>query len=603
MAQTPGPPGPSTVKRIEEPVPARPPTEKELRKRKRLEAFRSNETTNTSSDAHTSKLFPVILDILGRVLVDNMNDEHTFPSAAADPSPSKNGVVVGGKRAMAAANKKAKKKTQEPSAREKKLAIAQAALDDATERPNWPDAEFPWRLRSEELAEITKEEEEQRMQVIEKFLERDSDEEDGSEDEDGKEGEDQDLLDQAEWTKVYEDGTRRPTPMRGGRGKMVQLSAEPHVIRPVGAGRVRFFPSDPGDARVALLAKRHVRSLSFRQKRRERAQGADTDEVLCICRGKYDDEGDVVQCDLCQTWYHLHCIGIRNIAQLGREEDPWYCQKCYVVERSESSDDEGEAETRAPEPTFVPTDNEPPRVSRSSDTPLYQPSLQDSPMPWAPRLGQGPPTTPTRGSGTLRAADFGSGSSDSRHLGPFTPSTPHNSNQRGSVQIFGSDTRRLSFSDMDLEDAPFDPTSTPSRGIKFGAAFTTPKNMWPTRPNGLFETPSKRRDSSSRLFGAPGTLDESAGGGGVFSSPFGRMPTYDDSPIRRDTAPAGDTQRTRRLLESPIASSVGGGGRYLGHVMTLEDSPMMWSTTKGKGKERAHEGAFTPFNTTWTWSS
>jgi hypothetical protein len=57
-----------------------------------------------------------------------------------------------------------------------------------------------------------------------------------------------------------------------------------------------------------------------------------------------------------------------------------------------------------------------------------------------------------------------------------------------------------------MDDLLFDPTSTPSRGIKFGAPLAMPKNM---RPNGLFEMPSKRRDSSSRLFGALGTLDQS----------------------------------------------------------------------------------------------
>ncbi|KAF7340266.1 hypothetical protein MVEN_01945500 [Mycena venus] len=580
MAPTPVPPGPSTVlKRSEEPTPLRPPTEKELRKRKRLEAFRSNETTNTSGDPHTSKLFPVNLVTMGRVLVDNVGEENGFASTAADSSPSKNGMGGTGKRAMAAANKKAKKKTQEPSAREKKMAIAAQALEDANEKPNWPDAEFPWRLRSEERAEITKEEEEHRMQLIENFLNRDTDDEDGSEEEDGgKNGEDEDLLDPSEWDKVYEDGKQRPIPSRGGRGKMVQLSAEPHVDRPVGGiKRSRFFPTDPGDARAALLAKKSVRSLSFRQQRRERAKGADTDEVLCICRGKYDEDGDVVQCDLCGIWYHLHCIGIHNIADLGQEDDPWYCEKCYVVERSESSEEE---ETRAPEPTFVPTDNEPPRVSHSSDTPLYQPvALQESPMPWSG------PKTPPRGS---TARDFGSAFSSiaSGSRAPFTPSTPHSSNRRrSSVQTFGHDTPGGGF---DVDDLPFDPTSTPSRGIKFGAPFATPKNMWPVKPNGLFETPSRRRDSTSRLFGAPGTLDESASGGGVlFSSPFGRMPTYDDSPIRRDTAPAGDAQRTRRLLESPIAPSVG-GGRYLGHMMTtLEDSPVMVLSTKRK--ERVHE--------------
>ncbi|KAJ7037340.1 hypothetical protein C8F04DRAFT_409145 [Mycena alexandri] len=592
MAPTPGPPGPSTAaKPLEELQPPRPPTEKELRKRKRLEAFQTNETTNTTSDPHTSKLFPVNVEVLGRILVDAVSEEHGFAPSAVDSSPTKN--LGGGKRVMAVNNsnkKTTKKKTQEPSAREKKAAlIAAAALEDASDKPNWPDAEFPWRLRSEERAEMTKEDDDHRMQMLENFFGRDTDVEDGSDEEQGNGGDDEDLLDPAEWSRVYEPGAQRPIPTRGGRGKMVQLSADPLVNRPVGGGakRSRFFPTDPGDARAALLAKKSVRSLAFRQKRRERAQGpgADTEEVECICRGKYDDAGQVVQCDICQTWYHLHCIGIRSIKDLGPEEDPWFCEKCIVVERSESSESDNE-EARAPEPTFVPTDNEPPRAIHSSDTPIFQPSaLQESPMPWMPST----PKTPTRSPANPRT-DFGSfssmSSSGSRVL--LTPQGPSSSSplRRSSVQIYGRDTLGL----LDMDDV-FDPTSTPSRGIKFGgvgAFTTTPKNLtWPTRPNGLFETPSRRRDSSSRLFGAPGTLDESAGGGG-FSSPFGlRMAAYDDSPIRRDTAPVGDGQRARagRLLDSPMAPSVGGTGRYLGHVMTLEDSPVMWST---KGKERSH---------------
>ncbi|KAJ7102613.1 hypothetical protein B0H15DRAFT_815366 [Mycena belliarum] len=584
QAQTPVQPpaaGPSTiVKRLEE---LRPPTEKELRKRKRLEAFRANETTNTSIDPHASKLFPVTLEGKGRVLIDSL--EEGFSAFAVDSPPVKNGA--GGKRALAAANKKAKKKLQEPSAREKKaMMIAAAALEDSSEKPNWPDAEFPWRLRSEERAEIAKEEGEQRMQWIEKFLDRDTDEEDASGEEDGKKnGEDEELLSPTAWDTVYEEGAQRPVPARGGRGKMVPLPADPYAglrdRRPLAAPKKsRFFPTDPGDARAALYAKKSVRALSYRQERRRRAQDADSDEeVACVCHND-DDDSQVVQCDNCATWYHLHCIGIRSIAQLGREEDPWYCKACQVVDRSESS--VSDSEERAKEPTFVPTDNEPPRVSRSHDTPLFQPStLQDSPMPWSG------PKTPPRNSGG-RLAEFGSGfssasASDSRQ-GPYTPqgpTTPQH-NRRSSVQIFSNEMP----GPFDLDDAPFDPTSTPSRGIKFGGPFTTPKNSttWPTRANGLFQTPSKRRDSSSRLFGAPGTLDESAGGGGVFSSPFGRMPTYDDSPIRRDTAPAGDRQRARGLLESPIAPSV--GGRHLGYALTLEDSPVMWSL---KGKERAHD--------------
>ena len=31
------------------------------------------------------------------------------------------------------------------------------------------------------------------------------------------------------------------------------------------------------------------------------------------------------------TWYHLECLGIKDIADLGREEDPWYCHNCVTL--------------------------------------------------------------------------------------------------------------------------------------------------------------------------------------------------------------------------------------------------------------------------------
>ncbi|KAJ7356516.1 hypothetical protein DFH08DRAFT_1047136 [Mycena albidolilacea] len=97
MAPTPAPSGRQTP---EAPTPPRPPAENELI----LEAFRSNETTNTSGDAHISKLFPVNLATMGRVLIDSASDENGFAAVADSSSPSKNNAA-GGKRAMTAANK------------------------------------------------------------------------------------------------------------------------------------------------------------------------------------------------------------------------------------------------------------------------------------------------------------------------------------------------------------------------------------------------------------------------------------------------------------------------------------------------------------------
>ncbi|KAJ7650576.1 hypothetical protein FB45DRAFT_19992 [Roridomyces roridus] len=538
MAQTPGSPGPSTAPQRVEKAPEAPPlTEQELRKRKRLEAFRANETTNTGSDLTGPKLFPVVIEGKGRVLIDALSEEQGLVA------PRDDATNKGGKRS-AANNKKAKKKPHEPSMRERRAMLyAAAALADATDKPNWSDTEFPWYLRRAEREELTKEEDAHRLKLISDFMERDTDEEDAS----GEESDKHELLSSTAWEHIHEEGAQKPAPARWGRGKVVRLAADPHADRRlVGLNkRSRFFPTDPGDARAALLSKKSVRSLSYRQQRRQREQNDDSDEeVLCICRNKKDNS-QVVQCDHCQTWYHLRCLGIPNIAALGREEDPFFCEACMVPERSESSDSEDEGNLRAREPTFVPTDNEPPRESPSRNEPLFQPStLQDSPMPWQP------PRTPTRP--TRRPGPAASASESPFQRGPLTPS-PQYSNRR---QIFSNDT---------ADDMPFDPTSTPSRGLEFFGGFTTPK--WQGRAHVLFQTPSKRRDS--RL-GGPGTLDESAGGGGVFHSAFRRL-SYDDSPIRRDTAPAGDGQRARRLLESPSV-----GGRHVAYALTLEESPLLY---------------------------
>ncbi|KAF7306274.1 PHD-type domain-containing protein [Mycena indigotica] len=481
---TPGPPGPSSIiQRVEALQAQRPPSAKEMTRFKRLNAFRPNETTNTNTEPQPPKLFPVTVQGIGRVLMDAESEERGL----GEVKGGKKGPATNGKKAAAAA----KKKSQEPSARERRAALMAAALEEAAEKPNWPDAEFPWKLRSEERAELTKEEERHRMKRIESFFSRDTDEEGGSDDEQKPEkDDDEELLTSAEWGRVYRDH-QRPTPARRGRGKMVSLAADVSTEgRPQtfgGSRRNMFFPTDPGDARAALLAKRTVRAISFRKDRRHET---DDEVVLCICKGKYDsDDGDVVQCDQCRTWYHLHCIGIPNVAALGPEDAEWFCMACIVVDRSDSSDEEEEVV----QPTFAPTDNEP--SHKSPDAPLYQP-LQDSPAAWTV------PQTPPRRS--RLASGF---SSDSREA-PITPKGPATPHYLRPARLFGNSTPLFDHYYASGEDAPFDPTSTPSRGIKFGAAlaFTTPK--------GAQASPSRRRDSSSRLFGAPGTLDEALRGDG-----------------------------------------------------------------------------------------
>lgn len=502
------------VERVEEV-----PTEKELKKRKRLEAFRSNNKIRP-------KLTPVDIVGKGRVLLEMPGEDKATAVATPESSPSKkrNG---GGKR---------KRKSIELTPGKDKLSNQAEELD----APNWPDDEFPWRVRKEERSEAKKALEDERLKWIEKFLDRDTDDEDDGED--GSRnvgGGDDEILPSTKWGHVYEHETDKPIPVRMGRGKMVPLLAHPEDPRRAYAKKKSVFPSDPADARAALLAKKSVRALAYRNQRRQRERVEGNDEegaVICICNGK-DDGRELVQCDGCQTWYHLQCIGIRSIAELGREEDAWFCRSC--VTRSPSPE-----RPLLPivhqEPTFVPTDDAP-RVRRTQDPTLYQP-LHNSPLWNPPRV----PKTPTRGG---RRPDYDmSSSSDSSRL----PSTPQNSSH--DIRLYNTPGPFDHHPSASADDPPFDPNSTPSRGIKFGA-FATPKsNPWSIRAGGLFHTPSRHhsRGSFGRSFGS---LEDMGGSFGAFDG-LTRYPTVEDSPIRRSAGSQreGPRMSVRKVPESPLLS-------------------------------------------------
>jgi len=449
-------------------------------------------------------------------------------------------VALGGKKRTGGA--KRKKKT-EPTAKERRAIAAAAAAEESLVKPNWPDSEFPWRLRTEERTEQAKAEEEERLKWIERFLDRDTDEEDDAES--GSAGfaarEEEDVIPSTQWGLVYEADDEPPRPFRGGRGKMVPLAGDPDDDVPRARKRNAYFPSDPADARAALMSKRSVRALSYRQYRRQRKEGDDDEEVLCICRGR-DDGRELVQCDACKMWYHLECIGIRNIAELGREEDPWYCHQCDTEDGDAM--DNGSKQDFVPtrEPTFAPTE---PRVIRPANQSFFSSPLQDSPGASWNSSSSRTLQTPTRGRVESRDTELSSGSTayttaSSRGF----PTTPRHYSSHG--RVYAQTTPGGPFDAYD--ESSFDPTSTPSRGIKFGAPFTTPKNnMFSPRP---FHTPSRpnvRLPGSA--FGAPGFLSSALDDRGNDYSPYGR---YDDSPIRR--AKSTEAPKARRIFE-PSASS------------------------------------------------
>ena len=498
-----------------------------------------------------SKLFPVELEGKGRVLIDIPADDHTI-SGTPETLPSKK--RTGNRR---------KKKGTETASVGKKIPGFVDNVEDTLVKPNWPDSEFPWRLRTEERVEMAKAEQEERLRWIERFLDRDSDDEEDAHKLADQEADEGGAVPKPKLGTVCQ---HESVPLKMGRGKMVPLLAYPSddIGKHSGFRRI-VFPSDPADARVALLSKKTVRALSYRQQRRYRA-GDDEDEAVCICNGK-DDGRELVQCDNCQTWYHLHCIGIKDIAELGREEDPWFCSGCIARGRSPSTEPDNFI---VREPTLVPTDSSAMHRHRPEDMPFYQPLPQESPNWHSSRI----PKTPTRVAYNSHPESNHSLSSwidsDSSRPGPSTP--------RHYTQTVGVFTTPGPFDVYNLEESPFDPTSTPSRGIKFNAPFATPKsNVWPARINGLFQTPSRGggRGLPNKTFGGPGSLsavldDKDLASANSNYDHFGRM-LYDESPIRRNKT--NSTVATRRTLHSPSRLPTSGTT-----LTFLQESPIMRSS-------------------------
>lgn len=454
------------------------PTEHELRKRRWLDAFKDHNVSDPPK-----KLHAVEVEGCGRVLIDQPPEDLSTQQVE---TPSKR------------RNARRKRGGAHDSPTRKKAQLPEAVDETDVGRPNWLDRVFPWSMRVHEREELAQREEEQKLVWIERYLERESDED---------EEEDQSL------NLPLEDAD---PPVKRGRGKMVPLPDNPDEPRePASVRRSKYYPSDPADARAALLSKRSVRALAFRRRQEE-------DEVVCICRGK-DDGRELVQCDDCKEWFHLKCIGISDISELGKEEDPWYCTDCL-----------GLPPVRSSSPTFVPTDDRP--ASRNRRDPLFfQVGSQESPMgvPWnISRV----PKTPVRGGANTQQLSSRSSwdDSSSSQAGPRTPSTSHRPPRAYyTPKVY-----------VPL-DEPFDPLSTPSRGMQFSGPFTTPKPAaFLSARASATQTPSR----PAKKHTAPWALDTPR------EETSSYRPVYDDSPVRRSQPRPEKYISARRVQESPLAT-------------------------------------------------
>lgn len=550
-------PSQATAKWLEHTTPAGPstfslfsdndkkPDEKELKKRRRLEAFAA------STSWRTAKLIPAVVEGIGRVIVPPEGVEELLPSI-----PLK-------KRATGRKKKGTGLASPVDNDKKGKGLVRLEELDE----PKWLDNEFPWALRGKEREEEQKEITTKKLQRIERYLSRDSDSE-GSE----RDPNDEELLPSSTWGQEYEDP---PVATRRGRGKAVPLRPNPARAQTPSAksdtsplsmrkSKSVFLPSDPADARAALLSKRSVRMFAQRRFRRSSSwmgvrSDSDDGQFACPCgmNGHGDDGKPAVECSQCKFWYHFECIGIKDESELGDEDDTWFCSEAcrgaYLTASMPESDPSSPKNLR--QPTFAPTDERPPPSLARGDVAFYS----SSPLrPWGSSSAlETPLRAPYRGQeGEVRRSLW----DDVNLQTPTGPSSPLPGLRNIRVTTPGS--LRYDFSGVgeDMGFAAFDPMGTPSRGFKLAPGlFATPKQpsfnpnqgqnssasgnvatgggfpgpSWASRAGGMFATPTPR---TRHLM--PGSTGLNSLGLGVDGFARGNaglaMYAMDDTPIRRE---------------------------------------------------------------------
>ena len=516
-----------------------PRTDNEKRKRKRLESF-------LTSAPRTSKLRIVDVEGRGRILL-------SVEEEASLREPPDGGNSVRQKRVIGKRKLKGIGKAS-PSKRDL-TALDNTNLTFESVGPDWLDAEFPWSLKASQLARAHWETQAEKIGWIEKFLDRDSD----------SESEGEEIMPSSAWGELYQ---HPPMPCRRGRGKMVPIKATDRQRT-----GTMVFPSDPADARAALLSRRAVRALTLRRASQVRRSNLSSDcsgsgdDDFCVCEGKVADRG-LVQCNDCERWYHLRCIGVRSAGELGGLSDPWYCFDCMKNIRRTVTP---EPTIPSSEPTIVPTDDD--RLGSSPKDPLlFMGDSEQSPFTtWRPHTR---PSTPTR---EVAPFEPPSGSSSTAYSNKG-PSTPQTSSSR-LARIY--ETPNLSINVGDAEST-FDLTTTPSRGVRFNS-FTPSIGPWSfnSRANTTGIGPHtplwKHTGSFNRIMGRVDSVSGTAP----------QLPAVQDSPTRRKDGTTGRVLHSRRLYDSPMGLS--GGGRFSGFP-TLEESPVVRSAGKRRMREEVDLG-------------
>ncbi|KAF8319933.1 hypothetical protein DL93DRAFT_1906570 [Clavulina sp. PMI_390] len=462
--------------------------ERELKKRKRLQAFVDTSVglASPSKNKNKSPLKPVEVKGMGRLALHPKELKVEWVTVA---TPRRSGKRRGKRRANDGTPSHRKKLTafgldvrEDPlKAKRRRPPGVQSDSEDEdsdADHPAWPDQEYPWSETKPKQRELSPGER-ARIQQLERFFDRGTDDEDSEDDYDGA------VL------PVVEQAPPPPVPRvpsTGGKlGSRPTLGNTPLLSRSMSAA------SDQGDARAAIFARQKDRPSIGRSSSGQVEVGVaeyipsdanDNDAVAvdpdsqdeeeddgiinCLC-GKEHADVPMVRCDSCHTWTHLECVGIEDESQLA---DEWFCYNCEQRKLAE------QAEDLPVEPTFTLTTETPrPRIPAYmkfynpfggfTDTPLFPSNTSD-----VRGMTLKPPVTPktsTFSSSRFRTPSWDTSAFPSNNL--ITPRTP---NMQKQLDMRAYTTPK--FFPGEKDNAPagpshFDPLSTPSRGLDLGTPF------------------------------------------------------------------------------------------------------------------------------------
>ncbi|KAJ3262985.1 hypothetical protein HK104_006712, partial [Borealophlyctis nickersoniae] len=97
----------------------------------------------------------------------------------------------------------------------------------------------------------------------------------------------------------------------------VKEVAPPPVVKPE-----EKVPDPPVSANTALVV-----DTGTTKSRTTRARSPE-EELYCLCRTPYEEDRTMIQCDKCDQWFHLDCVGMAGMEGIVQDIKTWACPVC-----------------------------------------------------------------------------------------------------------------------------------------------------------------------------------------------------------------------------------------------------------------------------------